>query len=62
MMDSNLRRAINMALAGDNFFLSLFGRPTSVILAGLIILSVLAAVPGVKERVFALFSRRERAK
>jgi len=60
MMDSNLRRAINMALAGDNFFLSLFGRPTSVILAVLVILSVFAAVPGVKDRVLSVFSRRGR--
>ena len=61
MMDSNLRRAINMALAGDNFFFSLFGRPTSVVLALLVILSVLAAVPGVKERALSLFSKRNRA-
>lgn len=54
MMDANLRRAINMAMAGDNMFMELFGRPSSAILSALVIFSILAAVPAVKERMGAM--------
>ncbi|MGI6252241.1 MAG: tripartite tricarboxylate transporter permease [Aminivibrio sp.] len=54
MMDSNLRRAINMAMAGDNMFMELFGRPSSLILSALVVISVLAAIPAVKERMGAV--------
>ena len=57
MMDSNLRRAVNMALAGDSIFLELFGRPTTMVLSFLVVFSVLAAVPAVKERIGAAASR-----
>ena len=57
MMDSNLRRAVNMALAGDSVFLELFGRPTTLVLSFLVAFSVLAAVPAVKERIGAAASR-----
>ncbi len=57
MMDSNLRRAVNMALAGDNLLAELFWRPTTMILALLVLFSVLAAIPPVKERMGAAGSR-----
>ena len=57
MMDSNLRRAVNMALAGDNLMAELFWRPTTMILALLVLFSVLAAIPPVKERMSAAGSR-----
>jgi hypothetical protein len=44
-------------MAGDNVFLELFGRPSSVVLSLLVVFSVLAAVPAVKERVGAAASR-----
>ena len=57
MMDSNLRRAVNMAMAGDSVFLELFGRPSTVVLSLMVAFSVLAAVPAVKERIGAAVSR-----
>ena len=57
MMDSNLRRAVNMAMAGDSVFLELFGRPSTVVLSLMVAFSVLAAVPAVKERIGAAASR-----
>lgn len=53
MMDSNLRRAVNMALAGDNILAELFWRPTTMILSFLVVFSFLAAIPAVKERMTA---------
>ena len=53
MMDSNLRRAINMAMAGDSFLIELFGRPATLVLSALVIFSILAAIPAVKERLGA---------
>lgn len=57
MMDSNLRRAINMAMAGDSMFIELFGRPSSIILSALVIISIGAAIPSVKARMGAAARR-----
>lgn len=52
MMDSNLRRAVSLAISEDNMLLALFGRPITLILLVLTLFTVVSNIPGVK-RAFA---------
>jgi putative tricarboxylic transport membrane protein len=47
MMDTNFRRAMNLAAAGDNFLASLFVHPTTLVLAALVFVTILLSVPPV---------------
>lgn len=47
MMDSNFRRAVNLAMAGDNFLGSMFLHPTTAVLSALVLVTILLNVPGV---------------
>lgn len=49
MMDTNFRRAINLAAAGDNFLASLFMHPTTLVLTALVAVTVLLNVPAVSK-------------
>ncbi len=48
MMDSNFRRAVSLAVTEDNMLLAMFGRPITLILLALTILSVVTNIPAVK--------------
>ena len=48
MMDSNFRRAISLAVTADNMLLALFGRPITMILLVLTIVSIVTNIPAVK--------------
>lgn len=52
MMDSNFRRAISLASSEDNMMAALFGRPITMILLVLTVLTICANIPAVK-RLFA---------
>jgi putative tricarboxylic transport membrane protein len=47
MMDTNFRRAMNLAAAGDNFLVSLFIHPTTLVLTALVVVTILLNVPSV---------------
>ncbi len=48
MMDENFRRAISLAVTEDNLLLALFGRPITMILLILTLVSLVTNVPAVK--------------
>ena len=48
MMDSNFRRAISLASSADNKLLALFGRPITMVLLVLTLISIVTNVPAVK--------------
>lgn len=52
MMDSNFRRAISLASSEDNMMVALFGRPITMVLLVLTVLTICANIPAVK-RFFA---------
>jgi putative tricarboxylic transport membrane protein len=45
MMDSNFRRAISLAVSEDNMLIALFGRPITIILLILTLITILMNVP-----------------
>ncbi|MDR1873665.1 MAG: tripartite tricarboxylate transporter permease [Synergistaceae bacterium] len=47
MMDTNFRRAMNLAAAGDNFLTSLFVHPTTLVLTALVVVTILLNIPPV---------------
>ncbi|MDR1376936.1 MAG: tripartite tricarboxylate transporter permease [Synergistaceae bacterium] len=47
MMDTNFRRAMNLAAAGDNFLASLFLHPTTLVLTVLVLVTILLSIPPV---------------
>ncbi len=49
MMDTNFRRAINLAAAGDSFLASLFMHPTTLVLTTLVVVTLLLNVPAVSK-------------
>ncbi|MBE6909636.1 MAG: C4-dicarboxylate ABC transporter permease [Ruminococcaceae bacterium] len=48
MMDSNFRRAISLAVTEDNMLLAMFGRPITMILLVLTVVSIITNIPAVK--------------
>ncbi len=48
MMDSNFRRAISLAASADNKIVALFGRPITIVLTVLTLISIISNVPAVK--------------
>lgn len=48
MMDSNFRRAISLASSENNFMSALFGRPITIVLLVLIIVTLLSNIPAIK--------------
>ncbi len=48
MMDSNFRRAISLAASADNAVVALFGRPITMVLLILTLISIITNVPAVK--------------
>lgn len=51
MMDANFRRAVSLAASEDNRLSALFGRPISIILLVLTILTIVGNIPAVKRRI-----------
>jgi putative tricarboxylic transport membrane protein len=47
MMDTNFRRAMNLAAAGNNFLASLFLHPTTLVLTALVLVTIFLSVPPV---------------
>lgn len=47
MMDTNFRRAVNLAMAGDSFFASMFFHPTTLVLSALVAGTILLNIPGI---------------
>jgi putative tricarboxylic transport membrane protein len=45
MMDTNFRRAMNLAAAGDSFLESLFVHPTTLVLTALVLVTILLNIP-----------------
>ncbi len=50
MMDSNFRRAVSLASTAENPLVALFGRPITLILLGLTVLTILLNLPIIKKR------------
>ena len=48
MMDENFRRAISLAVTSDNMMLAMFGRPITLILLVLTLISIVTNIPAVK--------------
>lgn len=48
MMDSNFRRAISLAASADDKLVALFGRPITLVLLVLTLISIISNIPGVK--------------
>ncbi|HAF85361.1 MAG TPA: C4-dicarboxylate ABC transporter permease [Sphaerochaeta sp.] len=48
MMDSNFRRAISLASSEDHFYVALFGRPLTLVLTTLTLVTLLSNIDGVK--------------
>lgn len=48
MMDSNFRRAISLASSADNAVVALFGRPITLVLLALTLISIISNVPAVR--------------
>ncbi|HKL60469.1 MAG TPA: tripartite tricarboxylate transporter permease [Sphaerochaeta sp.] len=48
MMDSNFRRAISLASSEDHFYAALFGRPLTLVLTALTLVTLLSNIEGVK--------------
>ena len=59
IMDSSLRRAINLAEAGDSIMVSLFMRPISLTLLVLIIISIMSNIPACRQVFSSIFRRRK---
>ena len=57
MMDSNFRRAISLASSEDHFYAALFGRPLTLVLTALTLVTLLSNIEGVK----SLFRSRKDA-
>ena len=57
MMDSNFRRAVSLASSSDNFVVAMFGRPITIVLTALTVITILSNIPAVK----ALFSKKKAA-
>lgn len=58
LMDSNFRRAVSLAQAGDNLLLTMFSRPISLILLVFIVFSLLSNIPSFKSFIGKLFQKR----
>ncbi|MDD3903605.1 MAG: tripartite tricarboxylate transporter permease [Sphaerochaeta sp.] len=58
MMDSNFRRAISLASSEDSFFSALLGRPITMLLCILVILTLLSNSKNVKRVLHYLMKRR----
>ncbi len=56
MMDSNFRRAVSLASSSDNAVVALFGRPITIILLVVTVISIAMNIPGVKN----LFKRKNK--
>ncbi len=48
MMDENFRRAISLAVTSDNMLLAMFGRPITLVLLVLTLISIVTNIPAVK--------------
>ena len=48
MMDRNFRQAVSLAVSEDNMLSAMFGRPLTMILLALTVISILSNVPAVK--------------
>ncbi len=57
MMDSNFRRAISLASSEDHFYAALFGRPLTLVLTTLTLVTLLSNIDGIKR----LFRSRRNA-
>ena len=60
MMDSNFRRAISLASSEDHFYAALFGRPLTLVLTILILVTLFSNIDGVK-RLFRSLSGHKSA-
>ena len=60
MMDSNFRRAISLASSEDHFYVALFGRPLTLVLTTLTLVTLLSNIDGVK-RMFRFLLRQKSA-
>lgn len=58
MMDSNFRRAISLASSEDHFYAALFGRPLTLVLTTLTLLTLLSNIDGVKHLFRSLSGRK----
>lgn len=58
MMDSNFRRAISLASSEEHFYAALFGRPLTLVLTTLTLLTLLSNIDGVKRLFRSLFARK----
>ena len=56
MMDANFRRAVSLASTADSPMAALFGRPITLILLALTLVTVVGNLPAVKQR---LLKRKE---
>ena len=50
MMDSNFRRAVSLAMSEENKLLALFGRPISMVLFVVTVLTIAMNIPAVKRK------------
>lgn len=50
MMDSNFRRAVSLAASEENKWMALFGRPISIVLLIVTVLTIVMNIPAVKNR------------
>lgn len=60
MMDSNFRRAVSLAVSEDNFLAAMFGRPITLALLAVTMISLASNIPAVK-RFFARGKKKEAA-
>lgn len=58
MMDSNFRRAISLASSEDHFYAALFGRPLTLVLTALTLLTLLSNVEALKGLFRSRFGRK----
>lgn len=61
MMDSNFRRAVSLASTADNVAAALFGRPITIVLLVLTLISITANIPSVKRAISSRRSRRSQS-
>lgn len=57
MMDRNFRQAVSLAVSEDNLLQAMFGRPLTIVLLALTVVSILSNIPAVKN----LFKRNKKA-
>lgn len=50
MMDANFRRAVSLALPEENMLIALFGRPITLVLLTLTVLTILRQVTGIRQK------------